>query len=83
MPWTWIVLALVLTFGGCTSYPPPLSPMKGQTAAQQEADAKDCDHQIHSAASQLVAGVFTAWSEKERDDYVACMKGKGYTPATK
>lgn len=77
-----LVTAATALFAGCASYPPPLSPMKGQTAAQQEADAKDCDHQVHSAASQLVTGVFTAWSEKERDDYVACMKGRGYT-ATK
>lgn len=82
MTLTRIALAAAATvlLAGCTSYPPLLSPMKGQTAAQQEADAKDCDHQVHSAASQLVAGVFTAWSEKERDDYVACMKAKGYTP---
>lgn len=83
MPRTVLALALVFSLGGCASYPPPLSPMKGQTAAQQEADAKDCDHQVHSAGRAMFIGMFTAWSEKERDDYVACMKGKGYTPGTK
>ncbi len=80
---TAILIALTLSLAGCVSYPPPLSPMKGQTAAQQEADAKDCDHQVHSAGRAMLRGAFTAWSEKERDDYVACMKGKGYTPAAK
>jgi hypothetical protein len=78
MRYVWIGLVL-LTLTSCTHYPPPLSPTKGQTAAQQEADAKDCDHQVHSAASQWVTGMFTAWSEKERDAYVACMQGRGYT----
>lgn len=77
------IVSAGLMLSACTSYPPPLSPMKGQTAAQQETDAKDCDHQVHSAARSLFIGAVTAWSEKERDDYVACMKGKGYTPATK
>lgn len=80
---TWCAVALALSLSGCASYPQALSPAKGQTAAQQEADAKDCDHQVHSAARSMFAGVFTAWSEKERDDYVACMKAKGYTTATK
>lgn len=82
---TRIVLMAVAAslLAGCASYPPTLSPVKDQTAAQQEADAKDCDHQVHSAARSMFVGVFTAWSEKERDDYVACMKGKGYAPATK
>lgn len=62
-------------------YPPPLSPTRGQTAAQQEADAKDCDHQVHSGARTMFAGAFTAWSTEERDKYVACMQGKGYTPS--
>ena len=75
--------AAAALLAGCASYPPPLSPMKGQTASQQEADAKDCDHQVHSAARSMFAGALTAWSEKERDDYVACMKGKGYIPAAK
>jgi hypothetical protein len=57
--------------------------MRGQTAAQQDADAKDCAHQVHSAARSMFVGVFTAGSEKERDDYVACMNSKGYTAATK
>ncbi len=76
-----LVVAAGVLLSACTSYPPPLSPMKGQTAAQQEADAKDCDHQVHSAGRAMLIGAFTAWSDKERDDYVACMKGKGYTPA--
>ncbi len=80
MRYLWIVPTLAL-LAGCAHYPPPLSPARGQTAAQQETDAKDCDHQVHSAASQLVAGMFTAWSEKDRDAYVACMQGKGYTVA--
>jgi starvation-inducible outer membrane lipoprotein len=79
---TRIALAALATalLSGCVSYPPPLSPTKGQTAAQQEFDSKDCDHQVHSAARQLGTGMFTAWSENERDQYVACMKNKGYTP---
>ena len=82
---TWFALVVSVTalLVGCASYPPPLSPMKGQAAAQQEADAKDCDHQLNSAARSarlMFAGGWGAWSEKERDDYVACMKGKGYTP---
>lgn len=79
MRYAWLGLT-VLLLASCAHYPPPLGPTKGQTAAQQEADAKDCDHQVHSAASQLVAGAFTAWSEKDRDAYVAGMQGKGYTP---
>jgi len=77
----WIALAILLA--GCMSYPPSLSPTKGQTAAQQETDAKDCDHQVHSAGRSMVTGVFTAWSVEERDKYVTCMQGKGYTPASK
>lgn len=65
---------------GVTSYPPPLNPTRGQTAAQQEADTKDCDDQVHSAARSMFVGAFTAWSTEERDKYVACMQGKGYTP---
>jgi hypothetical protein len=72
---------LLLFLTACTSYPPILAPARGQTAAQQGADAKDFDHQVHSAARSMVAGVFTAWSTEERDKYVACMQGKGYTPA--
>jgi hypothetical protein len=78
-----LVVAAGVLLSACTSYPPPLAPMRGQTAAQQEADAKDCDHQVHSAARSMLVGAFTAWSEKERDDYVACMNSKGYTAASK
>jgi hypothetical protein len=39
MRYAWLVL--VVFAASCTSYPPPLSPAKGQTAAQQEADAKE------------------------------------------
>ena len=78
-----LVISALVLIAGCASYPPALSPTKGQTAAQQETDAKDCDHQVHSGARTMFAGALTAWSEKERDDYVACMKGKGYTPTTK
>jgi hypothetical protein len=79
--WPWPALSIALLLTACTSYPPPLSPARGQTAAQQEADAKDCDHQVHSAARSMFVGAFTAWSTEERDKYVACMQGKGYTPA--
>ena len=72
-----IVLVIVL-LAGCVHYPPPLSPTRGQSSSQLDADARECDRQVHSAASQLVAGLFTAWSEKERDGYVACMQGRGY-----
>ena len=77
-PWPVLSIALLLT--ACTSYPPLLNPTRGQTAAQQEADAKDCDDQVHSAARSMFVGAFTAWSTEERDKYVACMQGKGYTP---
>src|SRR5207245_34245 len=77
----WTLAAVILTLGGCMSYPPALSPGKGQTAAQQDDDARECDHQVHSGARSLTMGLATAWSEKERADYVACMQGKGYTAA--
>lgn len=78
-----LFLFLALLFlGGCVSYPPALTPMKGQSAAQQDADARECDHVVHSAARALGTGLLTAWSEHERDEYVACMQAKGYT-ATK
>jgi hypothetical protein len=54
--------------------------VNGQTVAQQEADAKDCERLVHSAARTMFAAVFTAWTTEERDTYVACMQGKGYTP---
>jgi starvation-inducible outer membrane lipoprotein len=79
--WHFHALLLTLFLAGCTSYPPALAPSRGQTAAQQEADAKDCDHQVHSAGRSMVVGMFTAWSTEERDKYVACMQGKGYMPA--
>lgn len=79
MRYVWLVSVVFLA--GCMSYPPPLSPAKGQTAAQQEIDAKDCDHEVHSAARSMFVGAFTAWSTEERDKYVACMQRKGYTPA--
>jgi hypothetical protein len=78
--WPWPALSIALLLTACTSYPPPLNPTRGQTAAQQEADARDCDHQVHSAARSMFVGAFTAWSTEERDKYVACMQGKGYTP---
>jgi hypothetical protein len=77
--WPWPALALALLLAACTSYRPPLAPARGQPAAQQEVDAKDCDHQVHSAARSMFVGAFTAWSTEERDKYVACMQGKGYT----
>lgn len=80
MRYLWLAVPMLL-LTSCAHYPPSLNAAKGQSATQQEADAKDCDHQVHSAASQLVAGMFTAWSEKDRDAYVACMLGKGYTVA--
>jgi hypothetical protein len=74
--WPYSAVFLTLFLAACTSYPPTLAPARGQTAAQQEADAKDCDHPVHSAACSMVAGVFTAWSTEERDKYVACMQAK-------
>ena len=73
-----IVVALLFTVAGCMHYPPRLTPSRGQSAAQQDADARDCDREVHSAGSQLITGMFTAWSEKERDGYTACMQGRGY-----
>jgi len=70
---------LVSVLAGCAHYPPPLAPAKGQSAAQQDTDARECDRQVHSAGSTFITGAFTAWSEKERDGYVACMQGRGYT----
>jgi hypothetical protein len=47
------VLTLVLVIGvlvaGYMSYPPALTATRAQSAAQQDADARDCDHQVHSA----------------------------------
>lgn len=42
-------------------------------------NARECDHQVHSGVRSLTMGLATAWSEKERDAYVACMQAKGYT----
>jgi starvation-inducible outer membrane lipoprotein len=75
-----VVLLLAMLLTGCMTYPPALAPTRGQTAGKQE-DAKDCDHQVHSAGRSMFLGAFTAWSTEERDKYVACMRGKGYTPA--
>jgi hypothetical protein len=76
-----LFLFLALLFlAGCVSYPPALTPAKGQSAAQQNDDALDCDHQVHGTGRLLTMGVLTAWSDKERDEYVACMQAKGYTP---
>jgi hypothetical protein len=85
MTLTWIawLSAALMVLGGCMRYPPTLSPAKGQTAAQQDEDARDCDHQVHSGARSLTMGLATAWSEKERDAYVTCMQAKGYTTAKK
>jgi len=79
--WRWVALSIAMLLTACTSYPPTLAPARGQTATQQEADAKDCDHQVHSAGRSMFVGMFTAWSTEERDAYVACMQGRGYTPA--
>jgi hypothetical protein len=76
-PWITVTLALVLA--GCISYPPALSPTKGQTADQQIADAKDCDHEVHGPIRIITMDVFSAWSAAERDKYLACMERKGYT----
>jgi hypothetical protein len=72
-------LVFVTLLAGCAHYPPPFAPARGQSAAQQDADARECDRQVHSGASTFFTGVFTAWSEKERDGYTACMQGRGYT----
>jgi len=74
---------MLLLLGGCMSYSPTLSPAKGQNAAQQDSDARECDRQVHSAARTLLMGWGTAWSEKERDGYVACIQAKGYTADAK
>jgi hypothetical protein len=79
--WCWTALSITILLTACTSYPPTLAPARGQTAAQQDTDARECDHQVHSAGRSMFIGMFTAWSEKQRDDYVACMQAKGYTPS--
>ena len=73
------LVLIVSLLAGCAHYPPPLAPGRGQSAGQQDTDARECDREVHSGASTFVSGVFTAWSEKERDGYVACMQGRGYT----
>ena len=73
------LVLIVSLLAGCAHYPPPLAPSRGQSAAQQDNDARECDRQVHSGGSTFVTGVLTAWSEKERDGYVACMEGRGYT----
>ena len=75
----WITFALALLVVGCVSYPPALSPTRGQTADQQMTDAKDCDHEVHGPVRIVTMDFFTAWSAAERDNYVACMQRKGYT----
>ena len=74
---------VMLVLGGCMSYRPALSPAKGQNAAQQDFDARECDHQVHNAGRSMLMGWATAWSDKERDDDVASMHAKGYTSAQK
>jgi D-serine deaminase-like pyridoxal phosphate-dependent protein len=75
-----LFLFLALLFlAGCVSYPPALTPTKGQGAAQQDADARECDHQVHGVFRSVTMGWTTAWSDKEREEYVACMQAKGYT----
>lgn len=39
--------------------------------------------QVHSAGRSMLMGWAIAWSDKERDAYVACMQAKGYTSAQK
>ena len=77
--WCASLVLIVSLLAGCAHYPPPLAPTRGQSAAQQDTDARECDRQVHSGASTFVSGALTAWSEKERDGYVACMQGRGYT----
>lgn len=72
------VLALALLLTSCVHHPGTFTPSRGQSAAQQDSDARDCDREVHSAGSQLVTGLFTAWSEKERAGYIACMTARGY-----
>jgi hypothetical protein len=72
---------LALLLAGCMHYPPQLAPARNQSAVQQDSDARDCDHQVHGAARSFFIGAASAWSEKERDGYVTCMQGKGYTVA--
>jgi hypothetical protein len=73
------LILIMFLLAGCAHYPPPFAPARGQSAAQQDTDAGECDRQVHSGASTFVSGAFTAWSEKERDGYVACMQSRGYT----
>jgi ABC-type phosphate transport system substrate-binding protein len=77
---TWFApLGLIVSLAGCAHYPPPLAPAHSQSTTQQDTDARECDRQVHSAGSTFVTGVFTAWSEEERDRYVACVQARGYT----
>lgn len=79
--WPGLGILMVLVTGCASHAPPPLSPIKGQTAAQQEADAEDCASRVHRAARSIGIGVFTDWSEEERYTYLACMEGRGYMVA--
>jgi len=55
------------------------TPARGQSTAQLDVDQRDCDREVHSGARNLTVGVLTAWSEKERDGFIACMQARGYT----
>jgi starvation-inducible outer membrane lipoprotein len=57
--WPWPALSFALLLTACMSHPPPLAPARGPTTAQQEADAKECDHQVHSAARSMFVGAST------------------------
>lgn len=74
----WAVVATTFLFTGCVSYPPAFHVLKGQTIAQRDADERECALQTHSPARLLTVGILTAWSNAERDQYVACMLAKGY-----
>lgn len=73
-----ILTLALLPLAACTHHPGTFAPARGQSATQLDADTRDCDREVHSAGSQLVTGMFTGWSEKERDGFIACMTARGY-----
>ena len=78
-----IVLAGILLAGCAMHYPPAFAPGRGQSAAQHDADARDCDRQVHSVGRNMLMGWANAWTEPERDGYLACMQGRGYVAEKK
>lgn len=66
-----------LGFAGCaTGTTIQYTALKGQSAAQLEADRKDCDFEAQKDVNWLLRGA--ASSVANLDKFRACMKARGY-----